>query len=100
MNDLVTKKAICKSRNGESGNGMKEMMEMWRIRVRMTGMWGGQGENDGNAGNQGGNDRNQCGNAVHQVENVGNQDGNNGNQAGNEGNAGNQGGNAENWEWE
>ena len=97
MNDLVTKRAICKSRNGESGNGIKEMMEMRRIRVRNA---GGQGENDGNAGNQGWNDRNQGGNAVHQVENVENQDVNNGNRGRNEGNARNQGGNAENWEWE
>ena len=30
--------AICKNRNGESGNGMREMMGMRGIRVRMMGM--------------------------------------------------------------
>ena len=42
MNNLITERAICKSRNGESGNGMKEMMEMRRIRVRMIGNVGDQ----------------------------------------------------------
>ena len=40
LHDLITKRAICKSRNRESGNGMKETMEMRRIRVRMIGMRG------------------------------------------------------------
>ena len=53
--------AICKSQNGESGNGMKVVMGMRGIRVGMqeigVGMWGmrrmwGTG---GNVGNQGGN---------------------------------------------
>ena len=32
---------ICKSRNGESGNGMKGMMGMRRIMVGMLGVWVG-----------------------------------------------------------
>ena len=30
--------AVCKSRNGESGNGMRGMMETWRIRVGTRGI--------------------------------------------------------------
>ena len=30
--------AICKSRNGESGNEMRGMTEMWGITVRMRGI--------------------------------------------------------------
>ena len=51
-------KAICKSRNGESGYGMRGMIGMRGIRVGMwgirVGMRGIGGENDGN---QGGNFR-------------------------------------------
>ena len=35
--------AICKSRNRESGNGMRGMMGMWGIRVGMMRMWGMRG---------------------------------------------------------
>ena len=63
--------AICKSRTGEPGNGMRGMMGMRGIRVG----WWECGDQGGNAGNQ--------------VENVGNA----GNQGGNDGNAGNQRGN-------
>ena len=73
-------KAICKSRNRESGNGMGGMMRMLEI--------GG-----GNAKNQRGNAGNQVGNMENQGENVENQVGNVGNQGWN---ARNQGGNAEN----
>ena len=38
--NLDTSKAICKSRNGESGNGMRGMMGMWGISVGMMGMKG------------------------------------------------------------
>ena len=38
--NLDTSKAICKSRNGESGNGMRVMMGMWGISVGMMGMKG------------------------------------------------------------
>ena len=44
-------KAICKSRNGESWNGMRGMMEMRGISVGIRGI------NVENAGNQGGNVR-------------------------------------------
>ena len=42
--------AVCKSRNGESGNGMKGMMGMRGISV---GMWGMRGTGGGNEGNKG-----------------------------------------------
>ena len=75
--------AICKSRNGESGNGMRGMMA-WGESGRKWGesgwKWWESGWECGNAGNQGGND----GNAGIQGENAGNA----GNQGGNEGNKG------------
>ena len=50
-------KNICKSRNGESGNGMRGMMGMRKIRVGMHRIrrGGDAGNHGGNAGNRGGN---------------------------------------------
>ena len=53
---LLSTKALCKSRNGESGNRMRGMTRMLRIRVGTRGNKGGNvGNQGGNAGNQGGN---------------------------------------------
>ena len=38
--NILINKAICKSRNGELRNGMKGMMGIQRIWVRMWGIWG------------------------------------------------------------
>ena len=57
--------AICKSRNGESGNGMRRMMGMWGIWLGMRRMWG------------------WCRNALNRSENAGNQGKNVGNRGGN-----------------
>ena len=71
-------RAICKSRNGESGNRIKSE---WRIGEQNK-------ENDGNTGNEGGNAGNQGENAGNQSWKAGNQGGNDKNQGRNDGNQG------------
>ena len=81
------KGVICKSQNGESGNGMKGMMGMSGIRAGMmgmrgirvgmqgirVGMMGMRGNQERNAGNRGGDQGDQGGNKENRVGNAGNQ---------------------------